>query len=298
MRRSAILSMVLFSSSACLLGQISSVAADRSGTRPCSLLDPSAKAVSAADLFRAYDSQVHLVRSLHILGSMSGAISGVAGKPLELAAIIDLVQPDMIRITGIVQYQGSRAVELTSDGHQFGLLVPEGGGKVFLAGPIDAPPNSTNPRENLRPRPFIEALRWEEGKPGAMKADPKMAAGSRVLTIDVASSEITPSRKVDVAFDLVRGVVDSLTAYDSAGKRIFQARYSDWRTGMDPSSGVPVECYARHIVLDELEQNYQVDLRITDLVLNAAIPKNYFRPSRPRGIPFKRLDMNGGRSVQ
>jgi hypothetical protein len=301
MRRAVFLWMALCSTSVCLFGQAASGAVDRSGTRPCSLFHPSsdtAEAVTAADLFRAYDSQVRLVRTLHMVGSLSGTAYGVARDPLTLAAIIDLVQPDLIRIRGIVQYGGSRAVELTSDGHQFGLLIPEGNGKVFLAGPIDAPPNSTNPKENLRPRPFIEALRWEEGTPRAETSADPAASGNRVLTIDVAPTEITPSRKVDVVFDLASGVVSSLTAYDSSGARIFEARYSDWRTATDPSSGVPIECFARHIVLDDLQQDYQVDLRISDLTLNATIPKSYFRPAPPRGVPIKHLDMAGGRRVE
>ena len=213
---------------------------------------------------------------------------GRGNEKLELAAIVDLVQPNLIRITGMVPYQGSRAVELTSDGRQFGLLIPEGGKKVFLTGPIDAPPQSENARENLRPRPFIEVLRWDEGTlRTATGADPLNASDTRTLTVDIASTESTPSRKVDVVFDLAKGVVNTLTAYDNSGTPIFEARYGDWRTATDPSSEVAVGCFARHIVLVELQQDYQVDLRITDLTLNPEIPKSYFHPSPPHGIPIK-----------
>ena len=237
---------------------------------------------------------------------MISSMRGTAGieynagrEKLELAAIVDLVQPNLIRITGVVPYQGSRAVELTSDGHQFGLLIPEGGNKVFLTGPIDAPPQSENVRENLRPRPFIEALRWDEGTPrAATGAEPADASDTRTLTVDVASTENTPSRKLDVIFDLAKGVVNTLTAYDNTGGPIFEASYGDWQTATDPSSGVAVECFARHIVLVELQQNYQVDIRITDLTLNPVIPKSYFHPSPPHGIPIKHLNMAGSRSSQ
>ena len=291
--------------STCLFGQASSAAGNSSGVRPCSLLNRSpnaTQAIDAADLFQAYSTQVRLVRSLHMIASMKGT-AGIeyetGSEPLALAAIVDLMQPNLIRITGVVPYQGSRAVELTSDGHQFGLLIPEGGEKVFLTGPIDAPPQSKNARENLRPRPFIEALRWAEGTPRAITGPgPANASDTRTLTVDVASTENTPSRKVDVVFDLTKGVVSTLTAYDNTGAPIFEARYGDWRTETDTSSGDVAECFARHIVLVELQQDYQVDIRITDLNLNPPIPKSYFHPSPPHGVPIKRLDMAGGRSNQ
>jgi hypothetical protein len=301
MKNSAVPVILLWS--AFLFGQASPTAGNGSGVLPCSLLNRSPnvrEAVDTGDLFRAYSAQVHLVRSLHMISSMRGIAGNeyrTGGETLALAAIVDLVQPNLIRITGVVPYQGSRAVELTSDGHQFGLLIPEGVNKVFLTGPIDAPPQSKNARENLRPRPFIEALRWEEGTLRTLTgAEPADASDTRTLTVDVASTENTPSRKVDVVFDLNKGVINTLTAYDNSGAAIFEARYGDWRIATDPSSGVAVGCFARHIVLVEFQQDYQVDLRITDLTLNPAIPKSYFHPSPPHGIPIKHLDMAGGRS--
>jgi len=304
MTRAALFSMVFCSASMCALGQTPSRPADHSGTRPCTLLNPSsdpAQAFTNADLFRAYDTQVHLVRSLHIIGTMRG-IGGPAhktpAKPVELGAIVDLVKPNLLHITGVAPYQGSREVELASDGEQFGLLVPEDGKKVFLTGPVDAPARSAREQENLRPRPFIEAMRWEAGTPRAEAASESLQdSHTRTLTVDVAPTEDTPTRRVDVAFDLASRVVDSLTAYDSSGALLLKTLYSDWRTATDPSSGLPAECYPRHIVLVEVQQNYQVDIRVNDLTLNAAIPRSYFRVVLPRGIPIEHVDLAGARST-
>ena len=190
-------------------------------------------------------------------------------------------------------------MDLTSDGHQFGLLIPEGDEKVFLTGPIDAPAQSDNVRENLRPRPLIEALRWDEGTPRAVTAaELSNASSTRTLTIDVAATENTPTRKVDVVFDLTKGVVNTLIAYDNTGAPMFETRYEDWRTETDPSDGAAAECFARHIVLVERQQDYQLDIRISHLNLNPPMPKSYFRPSPPHGVRIRHLDMTGGRSSQ
>jgi hypothetical protein len=276
--------------------------ANSPGTRPCILLSPASgisQDVSDADLFRAYDNQVQLVRSLHIIGAMrgiGGATHKVPGKPLELAAIIDLVKPNLLHITGVVPYQGNRAVELASDGQQFGLLVPEDGKKVFLTGPVDAPARSEKAQENLRPRPFIEAMRWEAGTPRP-QASPQSspASNTRTLIVDVAPTEETPTRRVEVDFDLAARVVDSLTAYDSSGRFLLKTLYSDWRTATDPASGAPTECYPRHIVLVEAQQDYKVDLQVNDLTLNAVIPRSSFRVVLPRGIPIQHLDLTGAK---
>jgi hypothetical protein len=304
-RCAAILTLLVCPAFVCLLGQSPEAAPNHAETRACSLLDRNRsdpKHLSTADLFRAYSTQVHLIRSIHLIGHLSGKAAvefHARDKPLELAAIIDLVQPDLIRVTGIVPFQGNRAVELTSDGHKFGLLIPESGKMVFLTGPIDAPARSSISRENLRPRPFIEALRWEEGAPSATaERDRSNDSLTRTLTIDVAQTEDTPSRTVDIQFDVVKGVVDLVRAYDSKGSAIFEAHYSDWRTQTREDSGVPVECFARRIILVELQQGYRIDLRIDDLTLNPAIPKSKFRPVPPRGIPIKQLTLTGGRGDQ
>ena len=223
----------------------------------------------------------------------AGAAYDPIGVDRSLAAIIEIAQPDLIRITGVMPYQGNRVIELTSDGHQFGLLTPESGRTIFLTGPIDAPPQSKNPYENLRPRPFVEALLWQAGTPQA-SSRPEAAEenGMRTLTIAVAAQN-SPTRTMDIAFNMAKGVVNSFTAYDKTGKPIFEAQYSDWRPVSILGSDVPGGCLARHIVLEERQRDYRLDLRISSLELNADIPRSSFHPSPPRGIPVKRLTLTG-----
>src|ERR1017187_6222245 len=108
MKTGALSLMLLWSTG--LFGQASSAAGTSSGLRPCSWLTRPAnatKAIDAEDLFQAYSTQVRLVRSLHMIASMKGT-AGIeyetGSEPLALAAIVDLMQPNLIRITGVVPY--------------------------------------------------------------------------------------------------------------------------------------------------------------------------------------------------
>ena len=87
----------------CLFGQASSAPRESSGPHPCSLLDRPTQAVNADELFQAYSTHAQLVRSLHIIASLKGTAGPdyeIGDGPLELAAIVDLVQPNLIHIVG------------------------------------------------------------------------------------------------------------------------------------------------------------------------------------------------------
>ncbi len=278
-------------------GQAPVSAAEHSGTRPCRLLNNSfdpAKPVKIGDLFRAYETQVQLVRTLHLIGTMrgrGGPTHKAPARPVELGAIIDVSPPNLLRLTGVVPYRGNRAVELTSDGERFGLLIPEDRRNVFLTGPVDSAARSDKAQENLRPRPFLESLRWEPGTAGAQPLlEPTGRSTTRTLVVDVAPTEDTPTKRIDVVFDLEKGVVDSLTSLDRTGAVLLTTHYSDWRTA---SSGPTPECYARRIVLVEAKQDYQVEFRVLDLALNGPIEKSKFRVTAPRGIPVEHINLFG-----
>ena len=279
--------------------QAQSSAGGRAGERPCSLLQGTAsqrKAPTPADLLRAYNAQVHLFRSIHMVGTMRGSSTvGSAGKvkQRELAAIIDLMQPDMLRINGIVPYAGNRIVDLTSDGKDFGLLVPgEGDKKRFFFGPVDAPARAENPWENMRPGPFLLALRWEEGaiqtqarqQPGELK--PAVAT----LDIDIPGHRRAMPSSVRAWFDLDQGVVNRLTVYDASDAPIFETYYSDWRTRTAPSGDGSDECYPRQIQIVDKRLRFEVEIHINEVTLNMDMPRSIFRLMQPRGVPMTRLD--------
>jgi hypothetical protein len=265
----------------------------------CSLFTPQPNHVAAVDdaiLLAAYNTQVHQIRSLHVLALLRGK-SGTEyrmGDPSrEIPGIIDFVAPDLIRMTGALSIMSSRGFEMASDGVEFRLLVPEEGKKRFVIGPSDAPGHSKNPRENLRPQPLIDALHWREGSLRAGSAAPSAtASGTQTLEVDLPLSLNGPTVG-KIEFDLSTGVANSLSIYDSSGRIVSQVTYRDWRQMSVYPEGAPTGCFPRRIHLIRPSEDYELDLHITEVDLNPEISKSVFRPSQPRGIPVVHLDRLG-----
>jgi hypothetical protein len=74
--------------------------------------------------------------------------------------MLSFLAPNSLGMTGEIPLSGRRTFDLASDGREFRLLVPDGKFMRFLVGPVGAPANSPNPRENLRPQPLIDAFYW------------------------------------------------------------------------------------------------------------------------------------------
>jgi outer membrane lipoprotein-sorting protein len=265
----------------------------------CSLFNPLPKQTNANDsavLLAAYNSQVHLIRSLHVAALVrgkSGKEYGIGDQSRELPAIIDLLKPNLLRMTGALSPTSSRGFEMTSDGIEFRLLVPEEGKKTFLVGPVDAPPHSQHPRENLRPQPLIDALSWEEAALRATaKSGPGRGTGTQTLEVDLPPDRSGPiTGRID--FDLRGGVVDSLSTYDSSGRLVSELTYRDWRMMSVYPDGTPTGCFPRRIHLVRRDGDYEIELHITEIALNPQIPMSKFRSSPPRGIPIVHVDLLG-----
>lgn len=265
----------------------------------CSLLDPRPGQTAAIDdavLLAAYNSQVHLIRSLHVLALLRGKTGSeyrVGDQGREVPAIIDFVTPDLIRMTGALPFMSSRGFEMASDGNEFRLLIPEEGKKRFVIGPSNAPAHSKNPRENLRPQPLIDALRWQEGslRAGA-KSGLNGANGTQTLEVDLPPSLTGPGMG-RIEFDLRGGVVNSLSTYGASGHIVSQVTYRDWRRMSIYPEGTPTGCYPRRIHLTRPGEDYELDIHITEVALNPQIPRAAFRASPPRGIPVVHIDMLG-----
>jgi hypothetical protein len=247
-------------------------------------------------LLAAYNAQVHQIRSLYVVAFVrgrSGREYGIGDEKREIPAIINFERPDLIRVTGVLPFVSSRGFEMASDGHEFRLLVPEDGKKVFLVGPVDAPANSPKPRENLRPQPFMDAIRWQEGSMRAVPQTQKaFGESARTLEVDLPPSH-NEAVHAKVDFDLLHGVVSSLATYDSVGHLLYRAQYADWqrveRSPQESSEG----CFPRTIRFEQPKQNYELELRIREVFLNPKIPMNDFRPSPPRGTPVVHIDLSG-----
>jgi hypothetical protein len=119
----------------------------------------SERSLSDADLLASYNSQAGLIQTVQgsvVVRAKGGPELGSKVRDSRPSpAILSFRAPASLRMTGVVPFSARRTFDIASDGREFRLLVPDGKIMRFFVGPVDAPPVSSNPRENLRAQPFL-----------------------------------------------------------------------------------------------------------------------------------------------
>jgi hypothetical protein len=266
-------------SSAALVGcSLPGIAA---GTRP----------LRGEELLAAYNAQSEVVRSLQasvIVRGQSGAEYKVRPHGAQaLPAMVSFQAPAYLRMTGVVPFSARRSFDLASDGRELRLLVPDGKLMRFLIGPADAPATSKNPRENLRPRPLVDALHWPSAialLPGGAK--PQEAGEHQSVEVGLEPAMRGEARAARLDFDLQTGTLAAITISDASKQILSDIRYGDWRTVPGADRSV---CYPRRVELTQPGQDLHLDLKIVAMQLNVPMSRMQFRLPPPRGIPVTRL---------
>lgn len=265
--------------------------------RSCSiseLMPQSHQALRDEDLMAAYTAQAALVESLEATviarGKGGAEFKARSGDSRPSPVMIAFRAPASLRMTGEIPFSGQRSFDLASDGREFWLLVPDGKLMRLFAGPVDAPATSANPRENLRPQPVIDALRWPAGTL-QRKSEQNRAhsLGARTITLNLMSSPPRDAKTAVVEFDLDRGVVAQLTLNDAAGHAMTTIQYNNWQASPSNRSGIASTCFPRRIVVLQPGQDLQLEMKVVSLELNVPIALSKFRLMPPRGVQVTRL---------
>jgi len=273
----------------------------------CSLFPvapPAHGQLSDADILTAYRSQASYIRSLEMTAMVraTGGAEYNAGKESASArpspAVIEFRSPASLRMTGVIPFAARRSYDVSSDGRELRLLVPDGKVMRFYIGSIDAPTVSANPRENLRPQPLIDALHWPQGRLARRSRAEHARQPTRVIDLDLETSAQRDAKTAEVELDLERGIIVRLTLDDKLGRSITDVRYSDWQYLTQGGIGDARFCFPKRIDLVEPRQHLELQMKILSLALNPAIAPATFRLNPPHGVPVTRLgtpDANKGR---
>lgn len=210
-------------------------------------------------------------------------------------AVIKFHVPASLRMTGVIPFAARRSYDVSSDGRDMRLLVPDGKIMRFYIGSVDTPAVSPNPRENLRPQPLIDALHWPQGSL-VTHASPSAQHKTRTILLNLNVRAQKEATTAEMEFDLERGTVARLTFDDKLGHPLSEVRYSDWRYMTQSNAGDAPFCFPKHIDLMESRQDLILQMEILSLALNPQIAPAEFRLNPPRGIPVTQLATNGAGS--
>lgn len=210
------------------------------------------------------------------------AMSGVIEQYHEVNGFILTARPASIRVIGQAPVVAKDIFDMVSDGATFRIYIPSK--NKFIVGPATLQRPAKKPIENLRPQHLFDALLWPEiSQTAAVLLEQVEEPPKRfyILTVaDNSSGDWNLSRKI--WFDRVDLHVDRIEVYGLDGVMLSDVRYSDWQPAGE-------ENYPRDISISRPADEYQLEIRITQLTLNQPIPAGRFVLAQPSGTELVQL---------
>jgi outer membrane lipoprotein-sorting protein len=249
---------------------------------------------TADDLIARYNEQARAVRTLRASVTMkttAGATYNgvmVEEKYHEVNGFILAQKPSHIRVIGQAPVLAKNIFDMVSDGETFRIFIPSK--NKFITGPAALERPSKKAIENLRPQHVLDAMFWPEIATDQsvlfeeFNADPDRYYVLTVLrtirTGDNARLPIEVARKI--WFDRADLSVARVQIYVSGGRVATDIRYSDWLPLADVR-------YPRHIVLQRPQDDYKLEIHVTQLALNEDIAAERFKLEQPAGTELVKV---------
>jgi outer membrane lipoprotein-sorting protein len=264
----------------------------------------SARSATEAELLAAYNEQAGAVRALNATVTMSpvagSAYSGVIEEYHEVGGFIIAARPAMIRVIGQAPVVSKDIFDMVSDGRTFRIFIPSK--NRFLVGSTALERAAKNPIENLRPQHILDAFFW-----------PTVPAGTPVLfeEFDAPPSRfyvLSQVRSSGSALELARKVwfdradlrVVRVQIYGAGGRLDSDIGYAHWEAATDsaPAGSRAGIFFPREIRIHRPQQDYQLNVSIIKLALNAEIPSDRFELVQPPGTELTEIDGDAEKESQ
>lgn len=277
-------------------------AASRKHVVPPAEMRPALEA-SSAQLIEKYNQQARAVRSLNaaveLLPVAGSSYTGVIEEYHNVKGFVLAQKPAHIRMIGQAPVVAKDIFDMVSDGETFRIFIPSK--HQFIMGPAAFERPAKKPIENLRPQHLLDALFWPEIDTRQQVLFEEFNAETAryyILTVLRGMSVLEIVRKV--WFDRTDLSVARVQLYGTGGRLVSEIRYADWQPapsgGTGPGAVGSAPGYPRHIWLGRPHDDYQLEVRITRLMLNEEIAAERFQLEQPPGTELVRVGEGGGES--
>lgn len=249
--------------------------------------------LNAQDLVAAYNAQAALVHSLQastVLRLQDGAeLNSSMNDSRPFPASLEFKAPNQVRLTGVVPFSARRSFDMASDGREFRLLVPDGNVMRLIVGPVDAPANSPNPRENIRPQLILEAIFLLPAKLIG-RADYPISRTNHEPTIPVELTTSTGSHEnAQLEFDVRNGVLARVILEDTKGQPATEVAYSDWQGVPSSEDANRQVCFPRQMLISQQQPSRKLEIKFLSVEVNAPMMPSQFQLIPPHGIQVTRV---------
>lgn len=238
-----------------------------------------------------------LIQRIHIISDpivsftmkadMSPSVgSFYGGRVTDYATITGYVlfmRPDSIRVIGQDPVIHSTAFDMVSTGNDFRVSIPLK--SQFFVGENDAPANSKNKLENLRPVAFLNALLIRPPDPGTLTVlEDDTSETKAVYILMMLQKDQDQLRLVrNVYFDRYTLQIIGQKTFDKNGNIVSDTKYGDWK----PYAGA---WFPSDIDIQRPQDGYEVELKVLDMKVNggSVTPEKFVLP-QPPGSQLKEL---------
>lgn len=208
-----------------------------------------------SDPLHSFQAKVDMAPSV---GSLYGG--KVTDYP-SIAGIVIFRRANDIRVIGLDPVIHGTAFDMLAVGNDFKVSIPAK--SQFIEGRDDAPANSANKLENLRPSAFRTSLLIAPPEAGEITvlADDTDETKSVYILMCVKRDGDTYTLTRNLYFDRHTLALTRQKTFDAAGYITSQTQYSDWKR----FAGVQ---FPTSIDIQRPQDGYELNLKVTDMKMN------------------------------
>src|SRR5258708_3159694 len=259
---------------------------------------PVAKDATREELLEAYNQMARGTKTLNatveLKPTAGSKYSGVIDEYHEVKAFLLAARPAQIRVIGQAPVVGTTVFDMASDGEVFRVSIPSK--NKFLVGPVAQERASSKPIENLRPQHLVDALLWPEvRKEESVTLREYNDENSRYYVLTVLRGGYQVEVLREIWFDRADLLVSRLQTFGPKGLLLSDVQLAKWEpianaAGQSAVAPVPgTASFPRAIRIDRPHDDYKLDLQITKISLNEAIPAERFKLEQPAGAELVRV---------
>jgi len=259
---------------------------------------PVVKDATREELLEQYNSIARNTKTLNatveLKPTAGSKYGGVIDEYHEVKAFLLAARPAEIRVIGQAPVIGTTVFDMASDGEIFRVSIPSK--NKFLVGPVAQERASSKPIENLRPQHLLDALLWlEVRKEESVTLREYNDENSRYYVLTVLRGGYQVEVLREIWFDRADLLVSRLQTFGPKGLLLSDVHLANWEP-IDNAAGqsaaaqvLGTASFPRAIRIDRPHDDYKLDLQITKISLNEAIPVERFKLEQPAGAELVRV---------
>jgi hypothetical protein len=240
-----------------------------------------------AELIQRVHHAVDKLESFQMKADMSPSVGNIYGGEVTdyatISGVILFKRPEQIRVVGLDPVVHSTAFDMVSVGNDFLVSIPVK--NQFIEGRNDLPANSSNKLENLRPIAFRTSLLInppDDNTEITILIDDTNETKSVYILLCVHhdGDQFWVSR--NLYFDRHTLQISRQKTFDTQGNITSDTTYGDWQAYSDVS-------FPSHIDIQRPREGYELDLKVTEMKMNADLGSDKFVLNPPPNAQIKTL---------